>query len=89
MPRTTAKKPPTKPRPKKAKAAASAANKQAKPEAERPAVTATGYAAGELVSHPMFGHGTVTAVEADKLTIKFADGQVKQIVDYYVNRRTR
>jgi hypothetical protein len=37
----------------------------------------------------MFGPGTVTAVEADKLTIKFADGQVKQIVDYYVNRRTR
>jgi len=52
-------------------------------------VTATGYAAGELVSHPMFGPGTVTAVEADKLTIKFADGQVKQIVDYYVSPRTR
>jgi hypothetical protein len=83
MPRTTAKKPPTKPRPKKAKPAASAADKQAKPE-ER-----SGYAAGDLVSHPTFGPGTVTAVDADKLTIKFADGQVKQIVDYYVNRRPR
>jgi hypothetical protein len=89
MPRTTAKKPTTKPRPKKAKPATSAANKQAQPEAERPTVTATGYAAGELVSHPLFGPGTVTAVEADKLTIKFADGQVKQIVNYYLSRRTR
>jgi hypothetical protein len=31
----------------------------------------------------------VTAIDADKLTIKFADGQVKQIVDYYVKRRER
>jgi hypothetical protein len=85
MPRTTAKKPPSKPRPKKAKPTTSAAQT----EAERPAVRATGYTAGEFVSHPMFGPGTVTAVEADKLTIKFADGQIKQIVYYYVNRRTR
>ena len=57
--------------PKEGEASCSAHN-QAKPEAGRPAVTATGYAAGELVSHPMFGPGTVTAVDTDKLTIKFA-----------------
>lgn len=35
----------------------------------------------------MFGDGTVTAIDADKLTIKFEDGRIKQIVDYYVKRR--
>jgi hypothetical protein len=88
MPRTTAKKKkPTKPLSKKAKPAASAADKQAQPEAERPVVEMTGYAAGDRVSHPQFGDGTVTAIEADKLTIKFEDGRVKQIVDCYVKRR--
>ena len=28
----------------------------------------------------------MTAVDGEKLTIKFADGRVKQIVDYYVKR---
>jgi hypothetical protein len=50
----------------------------------------------------MFGDGTVTAVDANKLTIKLTDGRVKQIVDadkltirfneivdYYVKRRGR
>ena len=89
MPPTAAKKPPTKPRPKKAKPTATAVDKQAQPEAERPAAKATGYAAGELVSHPLFGDGTVTAVDGDKLTIEFKDGRVKQIVDYYVKHRSR
>ena len=31
--------------------------------------------------------GTVTDTESNKLTIKFADGRVKQILDYYVKRR--
>ena len=35
----------------------------------------------------MFGDGTVTAVDGDKLLIKFKDGRVKQIVDYYVKHR--
>ena len=37
----------------------------------------------------MFGDGTVTAVEAGKLTIAFKDGRMKQVVDYYVKRRQR
>jgi len=45
---------------------------------------ASEYAVGDHVSHPMFGSGTVTAVDADKLTIEFAKGVTKQIVEYYV-----
>jgi hypothetical protein len=41
-------------------------------------------AVGDEVSHPMFGEGTVTEVNADKLTIEFADRVIRQIVDYYV-----
>jgi hypothetical protein len=44
------------------------------------------YAIGEDVTHPQFGDGTVTDIESDKLTVKFADGRTKQIVDYYVKR---
>ena len=89
MPRTTAKKPLKKPRSKNAKPAATAADEQAHPQEERPSLKATGYAVDDLVSHPMFGDGTVTAVEPDKLTIEFKDGRVKQIVDSYVKRRAR
>ena len=70
MPRTTAKKTANEARPRRRSQLQR--HKQAKPEAGRPAVTATGYAAGELVSLPMFGPGTVTAVDTDKLMIKFA-----------------
>jgi hypothetical protein len=48
---------------------------------------ASEYAVGDQVSHPMFGSGTVAAVDADKLTIQFAKGVTKQIVDYYVRPR--
>ena len=89
MPRTTAKKPLKKSRSRNAKPAATAADEQAHPQEERPSGEATGYAVGDLVSHPMFGDGTVTAVEAGKLTIAFKDGRVKQVVDYYVKRRQR
>ena len=89
MPRTTAKKPLKKPRPKNARPAATAADEQVHPEEERPSGKATGYVVGDLVSHPMFGDGTVAAVEADKLTIEFKDGRVKRIVDSYVKRRLR
>ena len=34
-----------------------------------------------------FGDGIVTAVDGEKLTIKFADGREKQILDYYLKRR--
>ena len=30
------------------------------------------FAIGDKVTHPMFGKGTVTAIDTDKLTIKFA-----------------
>jgi hypothetical protein len=42
---------------------------------------------GDRVSHPKFGNGVVTAIDADKLTIRFARNVVKQVVDYYVKRR--
>jgi DNA helicase II / ATP-dependent DNA helicase PcrA len=89
MPPTTVKKRPTNARPRRAKTAVTATNEPAPSEAERPVVMASDYKAGDLVSHPMFGHGTVTAVDANKLTIEFKDGRVKQIVDYYVKRRQR
>jgi hypothetical protein len=50
-------------------------------------VPTSDYAIGEGVTHPQFGDGTVTDIESDKLTIAFADGRTKQIVDYYVTRR--
>jgi hypothetical protein len=89
MPPTTVKKPPTKARPRRAKTAVTATNEPAPSEAERPTVKASDYTVGDFVSHPMFGYGTVTAVDANKLTIEFKDGRVKQIVDYYVKRRPR
>jgi len=49
--------------------------------------SANKFALGHLVSHPMFGDGTVTAIDADKLTIEFHGNVVKQIIDYYVKPR--
>ena len=72
------------PRPKKARAAVAGADKP-----EGPPAVAGAYAIGTLVTHPMFGDGTVTAVAADKLTISFKDGRVKQILDAYVKHRRR
>ena len=45
------------------------------------------FAIKDRVTHRLFGNGVVTAVDGEKLTIKFEDGRVKQIVDYYVTRR--
>jgi hypothetical protein len=81
MPRTKAK-----PSKKKAKPAV-AAGSSSKRELIPPVIVGAGYVAGDIITHPMFGEGTVTAVDADKLTIKFKDGRVKQIVEYYVKRR--
>jgi hypothetical protein len=90
MPNSKAMKPPAKTRPKKAKATATAATKSTPSEVKvDKVVETTGYLIGALVSHPMFGDGTVTAIDADKLTINFEDGRVKQIVDYYVKSRKR
>ena len=45
------------------------------------------YALGDLISHPMFGGGTVVSIDADKLTIEFEGNVVKQIVDHYVKQQ--
>ena len=51
--------------------------------------TTPGYAIGDRVSHQQFGDGVITALDGEKLTIKFADGRTKQIIDYYVKRRSK
>jgi hypothetical protein len=45
-----------------------------------------GYAMRDLIFHPLFGEGVITAIDGEKLTIKFGDGRVKQILDHYVKR---
>jgi len=50
-------------------------------------VLASSYTTGDAVSHPLFGDGIVTAIDGDRVTIKFADGRVKQIRDDYVKHR--
>jgi hypothetical protein len=90
MPHTPGKKPrskmdPPKARPKKAKPAATAIAQPALAE-PTPAKTSD-HAAGDLVSHPLFGEGTVMSVEGDKLTIQFKDGRTKQVLDYYLKRK--
>jgi hypothetical protein len=85
---------PAKQRIKKASALKAGAPKKtaSKPKAPEPALaqsapSASNFALGHLVSHPMFGDGTVTAIDADKLTIEFQGNVVKQILDYYVKPR--
>lgn len=66
-------------------------NKKAEPiaalEPAPHAVPGHGYVVGRRVSHPMFGDGTVTAVEGDRLTIRFKGGRVKLIVAAFVKPR--
>ena len=57
------------------------------PPLDVPPVLTSRYSTRDAVSHPQFGYGVVTAIDGNKLTIKFADGRVKQIVDYYVKPR--
>jgi hypothetical protein len=45
------------------------------------------YVAGSKVTHPMFGDGTVTAVDLERLTIKFKGGREKLIVAAFVKPR--
>ena len=82
MPRTATNHSSTRPARPKRMRAVSAKVKRAEAEV-------TGYAIGAKITHPQFGDGTVAAVEADKLTIKFRDGRVRQILDFYVKRRDR
>jgi len=71
-------------KPTKARAPRASALKSAPPPA--PAY-ASKYALGDHISHPMFGDGTVTAIDANKLTIDFPESVTKQIIDGYVMRR--
>ena len=77
----------TKPRAAALKSAA--ARKATKPETPTTTPVTTHptskFTVRDRVSHPMFGDGTVTAVDGDTLTIRFADNVVKQIMDSYVN----
>jgi DNA helicase-2/ATP-dependent DNA helicase PcrA len=75
-----------KPAPARKKTTASKAQLAARKEIQAAPVVSD-YAIGDDVIHPQFGDGAVTAIEGEKLTIKFADGRVKQILDYYVKRR--
>ncbi|HEY7549423.1 MAG TPA: hypothetical protein VH913_07885 [Hyphomicrobiaceae bacterium] len=47
----------------------------------------SGYAVGDQISHPIFGEGTVTAIDQNKLTIEFPGNVTKQIIDGYVKHR--
>ena len=48
---------------------------------------ASKYAVGDQISHPMYGHGTVTVVDENKLTIDFPENVTRQIIDGYVTHR--
>ena len=83
-----------KPRTKSASALRATASKKTAPKAKTAgpgpapnAPNADKYALGDLISHPMFGGGTVVAIDADKLTIEFEGNVVKQIVDHYVKQQ--
>ncbi len=70
---------------------ASTPRKTAKPKTPAtlltPVAYVSGYAVGDHVSHPMFGNGTVTAINENKLTIEFPESVTKQIIDGYVRQR--
>jgi hypothetical protein len=61
----------------------------AAPKAPTPPAAAyvSGYAVGDQISHPIFGDGTVTAIDQNKLTIEFPGNVTKQIIDGYVKHR--
>ena len=58
-----------------------------KPNVLAIAAYASKYTVGDQISHAMFGDGTVTAIDANKLTIEFPDSVIKQIVDDFVKHR--
>lgn len=81
---------PAKPRTKTSSAlrATSASKAKVSRPAPAPSAPTTGkYSPGDMISHVMFGHGVVTAIDSDKLTIEFESKGVKQIVDSFVKPR--
>ena len=91
MSTTDAKKPTRRREPRASALKSTASRKTAKPKTpvnEPVAVAYTSkYTVGDHISHPMFGHGSVTAIEENKLTIKFPESVTKQIIDSYVAHR--
>jgi len=59
----------------------------ASPEDAIAATAGHGFKVGSNVSHPMFGDGTVTAVDLERLMIKFKGGREKLIVAAFVKPR--
>jgi hypothetical protein len=88
---TDAKKPTKARHPRASALKATTSRKTAKPKTPVNGVAALAYASkytvGDHISHPMFGHGTVTAIDENKLTIEFPEGVTKQIIDNYVTHR--
>ena len=77
---------PTKPRPLRA----STPRRTAKPKTPATPLApayVSDYAVGDHISHTMFGTGTVTAIDENKLTIDFPESVTKQIIDGYVAHR--
>jgi len=52
-----------------------------------PAPSVSEYTVGDQIFHPMFGDGTVKALDGDKLTIKFGGNITKQIRADFVKAR--
>jgi DNA helicase II / ATP-dependent DNA helicase PcrA len=87
-----AKKPAKSGKPRASPLKAAAPRKKVEESSAAAAATAappSKYAIGDRVSHAMFGDGTVTAIDSNKLTIKFPNDTTKQIVDDYVKPQKR
>jgi DNA helicase-2/ATP-dependent DNA helicase PcrA len=48
--------------------------------------TTSAFSVGERVFHQKFGNGNVTAVDGNKLTIRFDKAGEKRVVDSFVER---
>jgi hypothetical protein len=92
MSTTDAKKPTRRREPRASAPNSAASRKSAKPKTPVngpvAVVYASKYTVGDNISHPMFGHGTVTAIDENKLTIEFPESVTKQIIDAYVTPRS-
>jgi hypothetical protein len=92
MPITKAKKPTKARQPRASALKSTESRKTAKPKTPvngiAAAIYAIKYTVGDRISHPMFGDGTVTAIDENKLTIEFPESVTKQIIDAYVTHRS-
>ena len=89
---TNAKKPARARQPRASALNSTSSRKTTKPKTPVNGLAAVAYAStytvGDHISHPLFGHGTVTAIDENKLTIKFPESVTKQIIDAYVTHRS-